>query len=137
MRDDRNGTHMTESEKPAPSTDVSAGTILGTYRVLSELGRGGMGVVYRAEDLKRGGIVALKTLLWGDPAAVLQFKQEFRAIADITHRNLATLFELVSENERLFFTMELVEGVEFSEWLKADPRRLRPAFAQLAHGLNL
>jgi tetratricopeptide (TPR) repeat protein len=94
-----------------------------------------MGVVYRAEDLQRGGAVALKTLLWGDPAAVLRFKQEFRAIADITHPNLATLFELVSEDERLFFTMELVEGVDFAEWVHADPARLRPAFAHLAQGL--
>jgi hypothetical protein len=95
-----------------------------------------MGVVYRADDLQRGGAVALKTLLFGDPAAVLRFKQEFRAIADITHPNLATLFELVAEDQRLFFTMELVEGVDFAEWVRAEPARLRPAFAQLARGLS-
>ena len=92
-------------DSPSPRIEIPAGTTLGTYRVLSELGRGGMGVVYRAEDLQRGGTVALKTLLWGNPAAMLRFKREFRAIADITHRTLATLFVLVSEDERLFVTM--------------------------------
>jgi hypothetical protein len=122
--------------KSPPAFEIPSGTVLGHYRVLCELGRGGMGVVYRAKDLKRGGTVALKTLLWGDPAAMLRFKQEFRSIADITHKNLATLFELVSERERLYLTMELVEGVDFSEWVRADPGRLRPALVQLARGLH-
>jgi predicted Ser/Thr protein kinase len=118
-----------------PVPELPAGAEVGGYRVLSELGRGAMGVVYRAEDLGRGGTVALKTLIWGEPAAMLRFKQEFRAIADITHENLATLYELVSVADRLFFTMELVEGVNFAEWVQKDQDRLRPALRQLAEGL--
>ena len=135
-RDEVDEPGVARADHPSPGIDIAPGSILGSYRVLSELGRGGNGVVYRAEDLKRGGTVALKTLLWGDPAEVLRFKQEFRTIADIMHRNLATLYELASDNGRLFFSMELVEGVTFSEWLRADARRIRPAFAQLANGLQ-
>jgi hypothetical protein len=79
-----------------------------------------MGIVYRAIDHRRGHVVALKVLPYAEPAAIYRFKQEFRALADLTHANLVTLYELVAEGQRWFFTMEFVEGVDFLTHVRPD-----------------
>ncbi len=88
------------------------------FEISSRLGAGGMGVVYRAYDHRRGAPIALKTLHRLDPASILRLKQEFRTIAHVAHPNLVTLHELVSEGELWFFTMDLLDGVSFLDWVR-------------------
>jgi eukaryotic-like serine/threonine-protein kinase len=125
--------------------DTARPTIPG-YELLRELGRGGMGVVYEARDLKRDRSVALKMMQWSDPAALYRFKREFRALADLNHPNLVTLHELVGEGGQWFFTMELLAGSNFlghvrggalsgGPWRPDQESRLRKALAQLADGV--
>src|SRR6185312_7914326 len=90
----------------------------GRYSVVRKVGEGGMGIVYEAIDHDTGRAVALKTLLRFDADSVYRFKQEFRALADVHHRNLVRLHELVQpQSGPLFFTMELVEGTDFLEYV--------------------
>jgi eukaryotic-like serine/threonine-protein kinase len=86
------------------------------FRVLAKLGAGGMGVVYRAYDHQQGRDVALKTLQRFDATRLYRFKREFRALADVAHPNLVSLYELLGERNSWFFTMELLEAVEFRAW---------------------
>ncbi len=88
------------------------------YVVVRRIGAGGMGVVYEAHDRERGSRVALKTLRELDPTALYRFKHEFRSLADVCHPNLVNLYELVSASSGWFFIMELVDGVNFLEWVR-------------------
>src|SRR4051794_32601926 len=92
----------------------------GTDRFVLEgrLGEGGMGVVYRALDRESPVPVALKTMAYVEPSALLRFKNEFRALSDISHPNVVQLYEMVSEGEHWFFTMELLDGVDFLRWVR-------------------
>ena len=109
---------------------------LSEYEILGELGRGGMGVVYRALDRRRGREVALKTLPRLDPSGLYRFKQEFRALAGVSHPNLVTLHEMAAEGPTWFFTMEYIDGVDFMRHVRTDAGRLRGALRQLASGLS-
>src|SRR4051812_40015254 len=88
------------------------------FRILRRVGEGGMGEVYEALDTERGERVALKMLRSATADSIVRFKREFRALQDIHHPNLVTLGELVSEGDRWFFTMELVNGVDFVTWVR-------------------
>ncbi|APR86336.1 Serine/threonine protein kinase [Minicystis rosea] len=88
------------------------------FHVERVLGTGGMGVVYEAVDGERGGRVALKTLRSMEADALVRFKNEFRRLQDIHHPNLVNLGELIEEDGRIFFTMELVSGVHLMQWVR-------------------
>ena len=115
----------------------------GTSRfwVLRRLGAGGMGAVYEVHDRDRDEIVALKTFLRTGAADLYRLKREFRSLADVTHPNLACLYELFVEDERCFFTMELVRGLNFVDYVRGADRasrfhdRLIPALHQLVDGV--
>src|SRR5262249_11149764 len=138
---------MSESQSEALAIAINppaapAGLLsMADLEILGELGRGGMGVVYRAFDRRRGQGVALKLLPGASPSALLRFKQECRTPAGMTHPNLVSLYELISDGQQWFFTMELVDGVDLiaavqsQPQLEADPGRLRQTFRQLAEGV--
>jgi serine/threonine protein kinase/tetratricopeptide (TPR) repeat protein len=81
------------------------------------IGEGAFGVVWEAYDRERGARVALKSLMHTDANALLLFKKEFRALADMVHPNLVTLYELLTFGEQWFFTMELVDGIDFLKFV--------------------
>src|SRR5262249_58312456 len=88
------------------------------FDVRRRLGEGGMGVVYEAWDRERRARVAIKTLRTLSAEGILRFKNEFRALQDLTHRNLCALGELISDRGQWFFTMELVDGVDLLSWVR-------------------
>lgn len=83
------------------------------FLIKRELGRGGMGVVYEAHDTEKDVSVALKTLLHFHAEDIYRLKKEFRSLQDIVHPNLCSLGELVEENGKWAFIMELIQGVDF------------------------
>jgi serine/threonine protein kinase/tetratricopeptide (TPR) repeat protein len=101
------------------------GSALGTDRFVVErqLGEGSMGAVYLALDRERQSRVALKTLRRVDPSGIYRFKREFRALTDVSHKNLVQFYELFSAGREWFFTMEYVEGKDFLAYLLGPGRR--------------
>ena len=106
---------------------LSTGTIVGgTYRVVHELSRGAMGVVYRGEDLGLGRPVAIKVLrsdLASDRDLVSRFRAEAGLLASLHHPNLVQVYALGEHDGDVYFVMELVEGQPLSEVLRATIER--------------
>jgi eukaryotic-like serine/threonine-protein kinase len=102
----------------------------GRFEIRSTLGTGGAGVVYRAYDRQHQREVALKQLRKASGRDLYRFKKEFRALADIVHPNLVALHELHASNGEWFFTMELVEGVSFIDWVRPTAGICGPARAR-------
>jgi serine/threonine protein kinase len=96
------------------------------FELVRVLGEGGMGVVYEAIDHERDGRVALKTIRLPTADGLARFKKEFRALQDLQHPNLVRLDELLEHQGTWFFTMELVDGVDFIAHVRpGDPPRPR------------
>src|SRR3954467_7486274 len=103
------------------------GQTIAHYRVTAEIGRGGMGVVYAAEDLNLGREVAIKFLtpeMGSDPDVLERFRREARAASSLNHPNICTIYglETVTDpngGERNFIVMELMEGQPLAQRLSA------------------
>ncbi len=121
---------------------LPSGTKLGPYEVLSPLGAGGMGEVYRARDTRLGRNVALKILssdLVLDKERVGRFEQEARAASALNHPNIVTIYEIGQDGSTPYIAMELVEGKTVRELVAGGPVPLAKAIlyaSQVAEGLN-
>jgi serine/threonine-protein kinase len=96
-------------------------TLAGRYRIVSLLGRGGMGEVYRADDLKLGQPVALKFLpetLSADGAALARFHREVRVARQVSHRNVCRVYDIGEIDGQHFLSMELIKGEELASLLR-------------------
>jgi tetratricopeptide (TPR) repeat protein len=124
----------------APSTPELAAVSArpGRYRVLEELGRGGMGIVYKAEDTILDRLVAFKVLpdsLRDSPQALKNFLREAKSAAKLNHPNIVTVFDAGEQDGRFYIAMEYVDGTTLKEILK---RRRSIAAAGVVHvGLQM
>src|SRR5882724_11255071 len=103
---------------------LAAGSLIAHYRVVSQLGQGGMGAVYLADDTRLGRRVALKVLppeIGADPERMHRFVQEARLASALTHPNVAYIHEIGQAGEIQFLAMEYVEGEPLSNRIREDP----------------
>jgi tetratricopeptide (TPR) repeat protein len=137
------------SSSPPPSTEQRSGPVErerssydslrlpSRFQVMAELGRGGMGAVYRAYDRTAGHEVALKVLHGFSVEDRLRLKAEFRALSDIVHPNLVALHDLVIDDQACFFTMELVWGTDFASHIRQLERTCKDESERQARTLDL
>jgi serine/threonine protein kinase len=137
-----------ESPRPPPTPsrnpddpDLRIGTVLGAYRLVELLGKGGMGYVFRAEHIKLGREVALK-LLRGDYAkrrdAVLRFFQEAKTVNRVRHRNIVDVTDFVElDDGTTFIIMEFLRGQSLGKWARTgiDLPRALAVLVQICDGL--
>jgi hypothetical protein len=98
---------------PPPMADLAPGSMVaGRYRVEQEIGRGGMGVVYRATDLELGEAIAIKVFghRLDDPNLIMRFKQELSICRSLLHPNIIRLHDIGAHEGRKFISMELLSG---------------------------
>src|ERR1700722_3460823 len=127
--------------QPTPLT----GKKVSHYRVLDVIGGGGMGMVFRAEDLKLGRQVALKFLpdeFAGDAVALKRFEREAQTASALNHPNICTIYEIEEHEGRPFIAMELLQGDSLRDRLSASKQRPLPLrelleiSAQICDGLQ-
>ena len=127
----------------SPAHALSKGSLVaGKYRIIDEIGRGGMGVVYNAEDATLARRVAIKVLpevFTGDPERMARFEREARILASLNHPNIATIHGLEKTDGKRFLVMELVEGETLAERIGRGPLPMNETLKvclQIAEGVE-
>src|SRR4029077_6785763 len=122
-----------------PATDWH----LGNYKILEEIGRGGMGVIYRARKRHSRRIVALKRILSCNADSqdtLMRFRREAQAAANLDHPNILPIYEVSESEEGLpFFSMKFAGGgslLEAAPMLRREPRRAVALMAKVAHAVQ-
>ena len=130
---DEGGPDRTQPEQAGPVGHLAPGTIVSHYRIVGKIGAGGMGVVYRAEDVKLGRQVALKFLpseLTADPEARKRFTQEARSASALDHSNICTIHEIdETPAGEIFIAMACYDGETLAERLRSGPLAVKDALA--------
>jgi len=121
------------SDEPEAAPPPKAGDVFGDYQLLSQIARGGMGIVYRAHQRGLDRFVALKLIDSRQeslPEFVARFETEARAAASLDHPNVVPIYEIGEHDGRHFFTMKLVEGQSLSQRLSRTDKRAASRDAQ-------
>jgi predicted Ser/Thr protein kinase len=124
---------------PAPGGFTPGAIIAGRYRLVALLGRGGMGEVYRADDLTLDQPVALKFLPGGvaeNDSRLTQFHNELRVARQVSHKNVCRLYDLGAADGRRFLTMEYVDGEDLASLLRRIGRIPQDKAVELARQLS-
>ena len=130
---------LTSSKAPSPP---QLNKVVGHYRLVEEIGRGGMGMVYKAEDIRLHRFVALKILpekVGENAQALSRFRREAQAASALNHPNICTLYDIGEAEERAYIALEYLEGTTLNRVIAARPMSLETMLTlaiEIADGLE-